>query len=103
MLKMAFWISVVVIALPFVTGGGAGMPEDYDAEPVKLAEMASMVRTTASDVMHLCEREPDACDTGQRIMWNTRIMAGDLAGRAQEWLTKGGEDGDGGNAADRGN
>lgn len=101
MLKMAFWISVVVIAVPFVSGNGGGVPEDYDAEPVKLAEMASMVRTTASDVMHLCEREPEACDTGQRIVWNTRIAAGELAGRAQEWLTKAG-DGDEG-APDRGN
>jgi hypothetical protein len=88
MLKAAFWICVLVIAMPFLTGNSTSMPQDYDPEPVKLGEVASMVRTTASDVMRLCEREPEACDTGQRIMWNARLAAGELAGRAQAWVNQ---------------
>jgi len=88
MLKAAFWMCVFVIALPFVTGNGS-MPADYEPQSVKLGEVVAMVQTTARDMMHLCDREPGACDTGQRIMWNTRIAAGELAGRTQEWLSQG--------------
>jgi len=88
MLKAAFWISVVVIALPFVSGDGEGLPADYEPQPVELGEVTDMVRTTASDFLHLCDREPGACDTGQRILWNTRVAAGNLAGKAQEWLSQ---------------
>ena len=89
MLKAAFWIGVIVIALPFVSGDGDGLPSDYEPQPVQLGEVTAMVRTTASDFMRLCERQPDACDTGQRIMWNTRVAASDLAGKAQDWLRRG--------------
>jgi len=88
MLKAAFWISVIVIALPFATGGGNGMPDNYRPEPVELGEVTTMVRTTASDFMGLCDREPETCDTGQRILWNARVAAGNLAGRAQDWLSE---------------
>jgi hypothetical protein len=91
MLKAAFWMCVLVIALPFMTGSGEGMPEDYEPQPVEVGEVVVMVQTTASDIMRLCEREPDACDTGQRILWNTRAAASDLAGRAHEWLRDGPE------------
>ncbi len=91
MIKAAFWISVIVIALPFMTGGSEGMPEDYQREPVHLAEVAAMVQTTAGDIMRLCEREPEACDTGQRILWNARAAATDLAGRAHDWLSQSAE------------
>jgi len=94
MIKAAFWISIIVIGLPFMTGGSEGMPEDYQPEPVRLEEVAFMVQTTARDVMDLCNREPDACDTGQRILWNTRVAASDLAGRAHEWLSQGAETAD---------
>lgn len=95
MIKAAFWISVIVIALPFMTGGGEGMPDNYEAEPVRIEEVTFMVRTTASDVMGLCDREPGACETGQRILWNARLAASDLAGRAQTWLSQGIDEGEG--------
>jgi len=93
MLKAAFWMCVFVIALPFMTGNG-GMPQDYEPQSVEFGEVVAMVRTTASDMMHLCDREPETCDTGQRIMWNTRLAAGELAGKAQNWLNQGGLGGD---------
>jgi len=92
MIKAAFWISVIVIALPFMTGSGDGMPAEYEPEPVRLAEVALMVQTATSDIMQLCDREPETCDTGQRVLWNVRVAASDLAGRAHDWLDQEGEE-----------
>lgn len=94
MIKAAFWLSVIVIALPFLTGSGSGYPEDYEPEPVQLHEVAYMVQATASDIMRLCEREPEACDTGQRLLWTARTTATDLAGKAHDWLEDGPAEGE---------
>jgi len=89
LLKAMFWIGAIVIALPLVTGVGDSQPANYDPEPVQLSEVAFMVQTTATDLLSFCDREPDACDTGHRLLWTTREAATDLAGRAHEWLSEG--------------
>ena len=94
MLKAAFWISVIVIALPYLTGGEDGYPADYRPEPVELHEVAFMLQAAASDVLGLCDREPEVCDTGHRLMWTARNTATDLAGHAHDWLEEGPAEGD---------
>jgi len=94
LLRALFWIGAIVIALPLVTGGGQGTPSDYDPEPVQLAEVAVMVQVTATDMLSFCDREPEACETGHRLLWTTREAATDLAGKAHDWLREGPTDED---------
>ncbi len=92
LIRAMFWIGAIVIALPLVTGAGEGQPANYDPEPVQLAEVAIMVQTTAADLLGFCDRQPDACETGQRLLWTTREAATDLAGKAHVWLSEGPSD-----------
>ena len=92
--RALFWVGALVIALPLVTGGGSTVPADYDPEPVQLHELATMVQVAASDIMSLCERKPEVCDTSHRLLWTARGAATNLAGRAHIWLQEGPPEGE---------
>lgn len=89
LLRALFWVGVLVIALPLVTGVGEGRSADYDPEPVRLDEVAIMIQVTVSDLMGFCDREPEACETGHRVLWTARETATSAAGKAHDWLSEG--------------
>ncbi len=89
MIKAAFWISVVVIALPLLTGENGGYPADYEPEPVQLHEIAFMVQAISGDVLSMCDRDPKICETGNRLLWTIRETATNVAGKAHVWLSEG--------------
>ena len=91
MLRAIFIIGVGVIALPYLTGSDTSYPEGYEPEPVSFGEAIWAAQTAASDVMGLCAREPQVCDTTGRMLYHTREAAIDLTGRAHEWLEEGPE------------
>ncbi len=89
MLKAAFWIGVVVIALPLATGEGGGYPVDYDPEPIQVQDIAATAQAIAGDFMGMCDREPEICDTGHRLLWSIRGAATGVADKAHIWLSEG--------------
>ncbi len=91
MLRAVFFIGVAVIALPYLTGSDTSYPEGYEPEPVAIGEVIWAAQTAVSDVMGLCAREAQVCDTSGRLLYHARDAAVDLTGRAHEWLEEGPE------------
>ncbi len=92
--RAAFWIGAIVIALPLVTGVDEEQRRQMETDPVQLEEVAIMLQVTVTDLLGFCDRQPTACETGDRMLWTTRSAATNLAGRAHTWLDDGpvGED-----------
>lgn len=64
LIKSAFWLSLVLLVIPF--GGN-----DTDGQaPVGPVETFMAARAVISDVADLCDRRPDACEVG-RAAFNT--------------------------------
>ncbi len=93
LIRSAFWICALIIALPLVTGGVGPRPSDLEDRPVEFGEVLYMVRTVTSDVMGLCDREPGACETARRGAWTARDKATELADSAHAWLSEAPRDG----------
>jgi hypothetical protein len=61
LIRMAFWFSLVLLALPLGTGSG----ENGEAGTVGLFPALMAARDAAADIAGLCERQPDVCATGR--------------------------------------
>ncbi len=62
-IRTAFWLSLVVLFLPAGSGEEGG-----DSKIVGASEALSVARTTVGDLSKFCERNPDACDTGNLVV-----------------------------------
>jgi hypothetical protein len=64
LLKTSFWLTVVVLLLPF------GMPADQSQTSTRIEPGAALHAATAtvSDFKGFCERQPDACAVGQQAV-----------------------------------
>ena len=72
LLRMAFWFSLVLLALPLDTGASAeGRPQ------VGPLQALSAAREAIGDLVGLCDRKPQVCETGLDA-------AGIVAARARE-------------------
>jgi hypothetical protein len=61
LLRTAFWLCIVILLLP-------GDPERReDAPSVTVLELMIAARDIVWDVSHLCERNPDLCETGGAV------------------------------------
>ncbi|MCW5716974.1 MAG: DUF5330 domain-containing protein [Bauldia sp.] len=61
LLRIAFWLSIVILLLP-------GDPErGEDAPSVTVLELMIAARDIVWDISHLCERNPDLCATGGEV------------------------------------
>lgn len=67
LLRMAFWFSLVLLALPLGAAGGAA-----DVGPFQALIAA---RDAVSDVAGLCQRKPDVCRTGRAAMETVGVRA----------------------------
>ena len=70
LLRVAFWLTIVLALLPSGTRSTASSP------PV--GEAVSAAGATVSDVRHFCTRQPEACEVGsQAAVWiGQRAQAG---------------------------
>lgn len=58
LLRMAFWFSLVLLALPL------GSPEN-GARTVGAIEALAAAREAVGDLAGICERKPEVCETGR--------------------------------------
>jgi len=61
LLRMAFWLSIVLILLP--TGSKQGTP----AADVGASDAISAASATVQDLRGFCSRQPDACTVGSEV------------------------------------
>jgi hypothetical protein len=67
LLRMAFWLGVVLILLPSVSPIGSPASNDASSSArgqISATEAVSAASATVSDMRQFCTRQPDACAVG---------------------------------------
>jgi hypothetical protein len=86
LLRVAFWLSIVILLLP-------GDPSTGDKAPrVTAFEALSAAETTVSDFSRFCDRNPDVCVTGgnalevfgEKVRYGAKMLYGYFGDRAGE-------------------
>ncbi|MGB7100124.1 MAG: DUF5330 domain-containing protein [Xanthobacteraceae bacterium] len=62
LLRMAFWLGVVLLLLP--TGAAQRSPSSSE---INASEAISAASATVGDVRGFCQRQPDACTVGSQV------------------------------------
>src|SRR5215470_18034873 len=72
LLRMAFWLGVVLVLLP--SAGSDPVPKSQ----IGTADAKSAARAAVSDLRQFCERQPDACNIGSQaaVAIGQRAQAG---------------------------
>ena len=83
LLRMAFWLSIVLMLLPTGTA-----PRNPSGGEVGAADALSAASATVSDLRGFCGREPSACSVGSRIATNMGYRAQAGAKMLYEFLTE---------------
>jgi membrane-bound ClpP family serine protease len=75
LLRMAFWLSVVLVLLP---SGGAKQAATAPGTEIGAADAVSAATKTIGDMRHFCTRQPDACAVGSQaaVAFGQRAQAG---------------------------
>lgn len=81
LIRMAFWFSLVLLAIPFDFGDKGGDQPNVGAIQAFLA-----AREAVGDVSGICERKPEVCETGKSVMHTVGIRAREAARIAFETL-----------------
>lgn len=63
LLRMAFWLTVVLVLLP----SGGSQPTTKAAQ-VNASDAMSVATAAASDMRQFCDRRPDTCATGSQLV-----------------------------------
>ncbi len=87
LIRMAFWFSLVLLALPLDPVGGAS-----GVSPIQAIFAA---RAAVDDISGICERKPDVCDVGRAAMQTIGVRAKESARIAYEMLEESGVSSDG--------
>ncbi|WP_404926917.1 DUF5330 domain-containing protein [Mesorhizobium sp. ORM16] len=74
LMRMAFWFSLVLLALPL--GVGPGEPGQESVGPIQALFAA---RDAVGDIAGICERKPDVCETGKSAMHTITARAKETA------------------------
>ena len=74
LIRMAFWFSLVLLALPL--GVGPGEDGEQSVGPIQALFAA---REAVGDIAGLCERKPDVCETGKSAMYTITVRAQETA------------------------
>ncbi len=69
LIKSAFWLSLVLLLIPF---GGKGADGEQQVGPVDTLMAA---RAFIGDVAGLCERQPDTCEVGKAALNTIGVRA----------------------------
>ena len=83
LIRMAFWFSLVLLALPL---GPAG----EDGQSVSPVQAFFAAREAVDDVSGICERKPDVCEVGKAAMQTIGVRARETARIAYEMLEENG-------------
>ncbi len=78
LLRMAFWLGVVLILLP----SGAAQ-QNVPSSQVDASDAVSAASATVGDLRNFCTRQPDACTVGSQVAHRTRLQG---AGRRKDAL-----------------
>jgi Family of unknown function (DUF5330) len=75
LLRMAFWLSVVLVLLP---SGGSKQAATAPSAEIGAADAVSAATKTIADMRHFCTRQPDACAVGSQaaVAFGQRAQAG---------------------------
>ncbi|HEV7417317.1 DUF5330 domain-containing protein [Tianweitania sediminis] len=74
LIRMGFWFSLVLLALPFGVGGS-----DSSVREVGPIEALFAAKDAVSDVAGLCQRKPDVCETGRAAFQTISVRAQESA------------------------
>ena len=74
LIRMAFWFSLVLLALPL----GVGTDENGH-ESVGPIQALFAAREAVGDIAGICERKPDVCETGRSAMHTITARAKETA------------------------
>ena len=83
LIKSAFWLSLVLLLIPFDAGNGS--QKDDTVSPVAALMAAG---EAASDIGQICQRKPEVCTVGQEALHTIGIRARAGAQLAYEMLDK---------------
>ena len=83
LIRMAFWFSLVLLALPLDPAGTNGA----SVSPIQAFFAA---REAVDDVSGICERKPDVCEVGKAAMQTIGVRARETARIAYEMLEENG-------------
>ncbi len=74
LLRVAFWLSIVLVLLPSGTASKAPQKE----ASVGAVETLTAAGAAVSDMTQFCDRQPDACDVGAQaaVAFGQRAQAG---------------------------
>jgi hypothetical protein len=74
LIRMTFWFSLVLLALPFDMGDtGSGEPS------VGAIQTFLAAREAVGDLSGICERKPDVCETGKSALQTVGVRAREAA------------------------
>ena len=75
LLRMAFWLSVVLVLLP---SGGSQRTVHAPSSELGASEAVSAASATVSDMRGFCTRQPEACAVGSQaaVAFGQRAQAG---------------------------
>ena len=82
LLRMGFWFSLVLLALPLGAASFGG------GQPVGPVDAFFAARDAVSDLSGLCERKPDVCRTGEAAMNTIGVRARESSRIAFDLLNK---------------
>jgi hypothetical protein len=82
LLRMAFWLGLVLILLP------SGSPQEPPASKVGASDAVSAASATVGDLSQFCARQPDACTVGSHVATELGHRAQAGAKMLYEFLTK---------------
>ncbi len=74
LIRMAFWFSLVLLALPLSVGS-----DEEGHESVGPLQALFAAREAVGDIAGICERKPDVCETGKSAMHTITVRAKETA------------------------
>jgi hypothetical protein len=74
LIRMAFWFSLVLLALPLTVGS-----EESGHESVGPIQALLAAREAVGDIAGICERKPEVCETGRSAMQTIGARAKETA------------------------
>jgi hypothetical protein len=83
LLRLAFWLSIVLILLP-----SAASQPGAPANQVDASDAVSAASATVSDLRQFCSRQPEACSVGGKVAMSIGYKAQAGAKMLYEFLTE---------------
>lgn len=70
LIRMAFWFSLVLLALPFNAGS-----DEVGGQSVGAIQALAAAGQAVGDISGLCERQPAVCEVGKSAMHTVTVRA----------------------------